>query len=513
MIIKLRENSLYKRIVFLALLFGCLKAGNSLANDLQIDNLEIVSQSISSGTATIQFDIAWDNSWKNFTSYDAVWFFIKYLDGPGSSWQHGTFASFGANPSGFYRGSGTDVDIIVPPDKAGCFIQRSDKGSGSLDTNGIRIVWDYQADGLGDDLTSIGLKLFAIEMVYIPQGPFFAGDNQTSTAAFDQGKSLSESDPWYITSENAINVTDVSENGYYYNSAGNTGENASGDEFIIPVSFPKGYDAFYIMKYEISQGQYGDFLNTISVSQAFNRYPDQDGNNRHAISGAHPNYFDARPDRACNYLSWMDICAYADWAALRPLSELEFEKAARGKDVMVTNGEYAWGNTSITQAATIIGTEDGRERLSNVEANCNYNNQTFSGGDGGAGPLRAGIFSTSTSSRQQAGASYYGVMELSGNVWERCVTAGNSAGRSFQGMEGDGVLETSAGCEGNATNIHWPGYVNGQGVSGAVGSGFRGGGWQETTAAKMAVSDRSKAAYTDISRGVDMGGRCARGYP
>ena len=32
---------------------------------------------------------------------------------------------------------------------------------------------------------------------------------------------------------------------------------------------------------------------------------------------------------ACNYLSVNDMLAYADWAGLRPLSEMEYEKMGR----------------------------------------------------------------------------------------------------------------------------------------------------------------------------------------
>ena len=49
-------------------------------------------------------------------------------------------------------------------------------------------------------------------------------------------------------------------------------------------------------------------------------------------------------------LSWPDLCAYADWAALRPMTELEYEKACRGPNNPVL-GEYAWGNTSISLTA------------------------------------------------------------------------------------------------------------------------------------------------------------------
>ena len=35
----------------------------------------------------------------------------------------------------------------------------------------------------------------------------------------------------------------------------------------MPSGFPSGYSAFYAMKYEITQQQYVDFLNSISVDK------------------------------------------------------------------------------------------------------------------------------------------------------------------------------------------------------------------------------------------------------
>ena len=499
----LREKLFFRLLA--AAIFYSLFLTPVFANNLQMSDSSIVSQDTSSNTATIEFDISWDNSWRDFTNYDAVWLFVKYSTDGGVTWSHATLRSSGTNPSGFSTGSGTSIEIIVPSDKKGCFIERSSSGAGTLDTQSVRILWDYGYDGISDDaVKDTGLKIFAMEMVYIPQGAFYAGDNGTSTASLKQGSA--DSDPWYIQSESAISVQHTTSNGYYYVSGGNDSENSSGDEFVITASFPKGYAAFYVMKYEISQGQYADFLNTITSTQASARFPDQDGNNRHTISGAYPNYAASKPNRACNYLSWMDMCAYADWAGLRPMTEFEFEKSCRGKDITAVNGGLSWGNTSITEATTISGVEDGTETITDSESNCCYNNQTFSGGDGASGPLRAGIFATSTSTRQRAGATYYGVMECSGNLWERCITIGNSAGRSFLGTDGDGVLLAN----GNASNADWPGYTAGQGVDGASGAGFKGGSWLETMAGNLAVSNRVKAALTNSSRGSDYGGRCVR---
>ena len=56
-----------------------------------------------------------------------------------------------------------------------------------------------------------------MEMVYIPQGSFYAGDNGTSAASFIKGSN--DNRPWFIESEDAIAVTNTAVNGYYYRSA------------------------------------------------------------------------------------------------------------------------------------------------------------------------------------------------------------------------------------------------------------------------------------------------------
>jgi hypothetical protein len=107
-------------------------------------------------------------------------------------------------------------------------------------------------------------------------------------------------------------------------------------------------------------------------------------------------------------------------------------------------------------------------------------------------------------------------MELTASVAERAVSVGVTAGRSFSGTHGDGVLTSVTTYEGNATNLDWPGLdatSNARGITGATGSGFRGGGWTVTTAnmaARAKVSSRYNAGTTDTTRGSDYGGRGVR---
>jgi len=480
-----------------------LFANTAHANNISVLNGSITGQSTTNSTCKVQFDISWENSWKNAINYDAAWVFIKYSTDAGTTWKHATLKANDTNPLdddpslGWSRGTNSDVAITVPTDKKGAFIQRTANGSGIFSSTVIKFVWDWSNDYLSNSDTvkistgtSARVKIFAIEMIYIPQGAFSLGSGGSESGAFY--KYPTTTNTYSVSSEAAINVGTTTDYLYYPNTSTYSGDQTG----PIPAAFPKGYNAFYIMKYELSQGQYADFLNTLTSDQATARYPNY-SDYRYTISGTHPNRSASVPNRACNYLSWADVAAYADWAGLRPFTELEFEKACRGTATAVAN-EYAWGNTTITPYSSISNDGAVNEVPATSGANCNYVDCSPDG------PIRCGAFATSSSTRQQAGAGYYGVMELSGNVWERPVTVGNSTGRNFTGLHGDGALTTSSPY-GNADVTNWPG-------TNAVGAGFRGGDWAHG-ATIGCVSDRDGAAYTDGTRYYIYGGRCARTAP
>ncbi|MDE5544687.1 MAG: hypothetical protein K2I83_04685 [Bacteroidales bacterium] len=66
-------------------------------------------------------------------------------------------------------------------------------------------------------------------------------------------------------------------------------------------------------------------------------------------------------------------------------------------------------------------------------------------------PLRVGIFADSTSTRAEAGATFWGVMNMSDNVAEMCISAYNAVGRAFVGTHGCGQLNPN----GAATHKDW----------------------------------------------------------
>lgn len=445
----------WQELKYCLLFFMCLLSSvfyllvdKAAANNIAVLNVSLENESLSQKTANVQFDISWDNSWRTVTNYDAAWVFIKYSTNAGLSWNHATLKTSGTNPMGFYQGTGTPLDIIVPMDKKGAFLQRFTAGSGSVSTSSIQFVWDYGADGVIDTST-VRVKVFAIEMVYIPAGAFYIGSGGTETSVFYTYPTTTN--PYLINSEDAISVGTTNGNLYYSSGTYDYPSSTLGGDQAgpIPAAFPKGYAAFYMMKYRISQGQYANFLNTLTPAQASTKYP----NKVNDISGIHPNYFASHPDEDYGNLSWADNIAYTYWAALRPFTELEFEKAAKGPSFPKAN-KYVSEHTSMTPATTI----------SDTRRDCN------------------------------CGESYYGVMGL-GNSLERAVTVGNSTGRAFIGSHGNGTL-TGTGDADFSVVTDWPRI-------GALGTGDR---WSCT-------SDRYYAAVTDSTRVEIFGGRAVRTSP
>jgi formylglycine-generating enzyme required for sulfatase activity len=376
------------------------------------------------------------------------------------------------------------------------FVYRTNDGFGGVTANDMRLKWNYADNGASSG-DVVEIRVVGIEMVYIPQGAFYAGDGSTSSASRFRDTSTSTSGPWYITSENAITTSTTSP--FYFPSV-----------VTIPADFPKGYGAFYMAKGELSQAAYMAFFNMLTSTQKSTRditgnHATYQGKNTDAItfrnnlswsgSGEMTLNGGTHGGVAMNYLAWADLTAFLDWAGLRPMSELEYEKAGRGS-LNAVAGEYAWGSTSITGATSITNSGLGSERGQSV-SNCAYNYATNV-----QGPLRIGSFAKGVSSRVASGGGFYGVMELSGNVFERAVTVGNSTGRLFQARNhGNGVLAST----GEANVTHWPGII-------ATGAGFRGGAWSlDATYARL--SDRVFAAITGTNRGPTVGGRGVRSAP
>jgi len=146
--------------------------------------------------------------------------------------------------------------------------------------------------------------------------------------------------------------------------------------FVEPGTFLYGaegevrrVDGFYIDRFEVTNRQYMTFVRATD-------YRDPEFLTDPERGGAH---------QPVTGVTWHDACAYASWAGARLPTEVEWEKAARGTD----GRPYPWGEEEPDQTRAVLGTVVGGLRSATV----------------GSAP---------------AGASPYGGLDLSGNVWEWC---------------------------------------------------------------------------------------------
>lgn len=484
------------KFTFLIVLGLLLSGLGLMANDIAISNLSLTGKNTTDHFTLVQFDISWENSWRTTSSpgnWDAAWVFVKYRVGTGN-WQHawlnesGHTAPAGSTITPGLLTPGTAFNATTNP-VLGAFLYRSVDGDGTFNNNGVQLRWNYGANGVAD-ADNVEIKVFAIEMVYVPQGSFSVGSGGSESGRFKNGTT---NNPFLINSEGSIEIGN--EDGKLWGTS-NTGYNTIGGAGTLAAAFPKGYDAFYCMKYEMSQQQYVDFLNTITSTQASNRYSSGSTGYRYGISVSGGVYSTTNPFVACNWLSWMDGAAYTDWAGLRPMTELEFEKACRGTATPVA-GEYAWGNTTATAANNIINGGLNNETTNTPNANAVY---LFP-----SGPMRTGVFATGSTTRVPAGATFYGIMEMSGNLWERTVTLGSTTGRDFTGVHGNGTLSTA----GYADISTWPGFVTTE-VTTATGSGLRGGSFTDNY---MNISNRELGSLEWSDRFQNDGFRAVRTQP
>jgi formylglycine-generating enzyme required for sulfatase activity len=389
----------------------------------------------------VRFTVQWKNAWRTERNHDAAWIFVKVRAGS-NRWQHGTIVA-GATPVAEGR---VTPRVEVPQDRAGFFVFPADAHRGDVAWT-VEVVVNHPDVIRNDPDSSLEARAYGVEMVHVPQGPFTLGDPEPEAlkfGAFYRSNASGAPDGLLrIESEDAIAVGATAGALNYQTTPSGYHGDAKGP---VPAAFPKGFRAFWIMKYELTQGQYADFLNLLPDHPAAFRaihaargYSDQRGTIRFA-GGA---YVADKPHRPANFIAWSDAVAWTDWAGLRPLTDLEYTKAARGPSAPVAR-EFPWGSS-------------GKERLRRV---IQPDGDLASTGEADEAKL-------ADDTREVFGASYYWVMDLAGSLWERVVTIGHPTGRAFTGSHGDGTLSGF----GNATNEDWP-----RGDESPGGYGYRGGG-------------------------------------
>ena len=470
------------------LLFGFGITSN--ANNLQISGTAVSGSNIS-------FNVSWDNSWNASlapSNWDAVWIFVKYQDCATRQWYHATIATTGNSTV-----SPLQVDLVS--DAKGVFLRRSAVGGGNIASTAVTLALNIPAG-------TYNYKVYGVEMVHIPQGDFQVGDG-TSVATY-----------------NSITINAAAQSG------GLSTATLGGSSAAVPATFPMGYNAFYSMKYEMTQEQYVEFLNTLTYDQQKERTSidpisaagtgafTTGGQYRNGIEILTPGNNNTLPavfvcdatnnsvndtndgqNVAMNWISWADLTAYLDWAALRPMTEMEFEKICRGPLPRVA-GEYPWGTTDFSPSHSGLVTNplQANETIATVVNGRSVFSASPTITGTAYGPVRVGIFATGSTGRASSGAAYYGVMEMAGNVWERVVNTSNASGVAFTGVLGDGNLTVL----GDADVANWPAPAT------AIGAGSRGNGYYNVNANSSRTSDRTSVSTVPSSRTYTVGGRGVR---
>ena len=377
----------------------CASQTSTLPTFMLVQDVITTSDNSVNKTIQIQFDLNWGYSWRDNINWDAAWVFAKYK-GTDGVWRHAKLnnTGFSINP---YK------TIEVTDDKLGAFIYSAYQGQGTSAALGTQLQWNYGLDGL-TSVTGLEVRVFAVEMVYVPEGDFNIAKRFNGGNLF-----AAPSDNFPV-----VNTRLTPSLSYNDGSAatirikGDAGIDSNNDGTIDKPDYPSGYRSFYCYKYELTEQQYADFLNCLTPSQRAAM-----GVAGLGITLSNGEYFSSTPNRACGNMTPQRMLAYADWSGMRPMTILEMNKVSYGPlQPAQTQSNYYAAGTSNT-----------------------YSNNSI---------LDVGSFDSATSTRSQSGSSYYGIDDLTGNAREHVVSLNFL---DFNSTNGDGVLDAS----GNANVNGW----------------------------------------------------------
>ena len=396
-------------IAFFTLVLAVINAN---ANNMLVQNVTTLNDNPTAKTVQVQFDLSWDNSWRDSINWDAAWIFLKFKDANGL-WQHAKL-----NTNGFQNGSGTSNTLKVTSDNVGAWVYRDTRGSGTFNSTTMQLQWNYGMSGL-TKVTGLEVRVFAVEMVYVPEGDFNCAKTfNTNTYTSNSFNAPGNNFP-VINSKLTPSLTYNDGTTATFRIKGDAGIDTDNNGVIDNTTYPNGYRAFYCYKYELTEQQFADFFNTLTTTQITNL-----GFATNGIKLNNGQYFSSTPNKAYvnNKSDTINsntkrFLAFADWSGVRPMSFLEFNKASYGPLQPIYNQSFGY--------------------------NC-CNHGYVAWGTSNTGPVNfastattVGYAAGATSSRAYAGASYFGILELTGSATEPVVKMNYT---SFNTTNGNGFL-------------------------------------------------------------------------
>ncbi len=182
-----------KTIVPLILLLS-LPCSSLLGNGLEITNV-----TPNADYTQVSFDVSWKNSWRQTERFhDAVWVFVKYRPDNGIAWEPASITG------GIAEG---DLEIITEEDSVGIFIRNENDFTGNVPVTNITLNVTLNPE----IIIHPDFKVFGIEMVYVPEGPFKFGDG---TIISDPD--LPDTESRSLRDENKVVQGSIDSSGYQY---------------------------------------------------------------------------------------------------------------------------------------------------------------------------------------------------------------------------------------------------------------------------------------------------------
>ena len=394
----------------------------AFANNMLVQNVSTTGNNAGAQTIQVQFDISWDNSWRDDINWDAAWIFMKFKDANGL-WQHCKL-----NQTGFTNGSGTANTVQVTADKVGSWLYRSAQGAGTFNTTGIQLQWNYGLSGL-TDVTGLEVRVFAVEMVYVPEGEFNCAKRYHIGGGYWGDEYPFNAPGWNFPVVNT-RLSPAITTSITFRIKGDVGIDTNNDGIIDNETYPTGYRAFYAYKFELSEQQFADFFNTLTSIQQTEL-----GIAGSEITINNGSYYSSSPNKACGNSSTIQLLSLADWSGLRPMSILEFNKLTYGPFKPIENGINA-----------------------GIESVSLYTGSYRTGALGDVGLVY--------------GKSFYGIMDVIGNAIEPVVQPN---GFTFGIFNGDGLIAATGLSDIPSWNSITIDYIDNHGIRDYYASynGFR----------------------------------------